>query len=241
MILDIAFSRLDPVRRFASRRAVALIDVIRATTTIAIALHNGCAGVIPVRALRGARAMALTLGDDGLLAGERGATKAPGFGLGNSPAEYARERVEGKTIVLTTSNGTRAFRAVDGAQALIAAAFVNASAAARWLKRAGLDVLILCAGQHGHFCLEDTVGSGMLIDRLLSLSDGSVELSDAATAARELFLTHQNDLLGMLQGCEWGRQITRKGFGADLEICARVDLTDVVPVMREGRLVGERA
>ena len=139
MILDIAFSRLDPARRSASSRAVAIIDVIRATTTITVALHNGCTGVIPVRTLGEARALALRLGRSALLAGERGAAKAVGFELGNSPAEYGRERVEGRTVVLTTTNGTRAFRAVGGAQALIATAFLNSSAAARWLTRTGLD------------------------------------------------------------------------------------------------------
>jgi 2-phosphosulfolactate phosphatase len=241
MILDMAFSRLDPACRSASGRAVAVVDVIRATTTIVIGLHHGCAGVIPVGTLGEARAVARTLGSGALLAGERGAAKAVGFELGNSPAEYDRERVGGKTVVLTTTNGTRAFRAVDGAQALIAAAFPNASAAARWLKRTSLDVLIVCAGKHGRFCLEDAVGGGMLIDRLLNISDRSVELSDTARAAHQLFAANRNDLLTMLQGCEWGRTIIQKGFGADLEICAQVDLTDVVPVMREGRLVAERA
>lgn len=81
----------------------------------------------------------------------------------------------------------------------------------------------------------------MLIDRVLRNADRPIELSDAATAAHRLFATYRADLPGMLRGCEWGREITRKGFGADLEICAQVDLTDVVPVMRNGRLVAERA
>lgn len=241
MILDIAFSRLDSGRRSASGRAVAVIDVIRATTTIVMALNHGCAGIIPVQTLGEARAVALSLGGGGLLAGERGAAKAVGFELGNSPAEFGRERVEGRTVVLTTTNGTRALRAVDGARALIATAFLNASAAARWLTRTGLNVLIVCAGKHGRFCLEDAVGGGMLVDRLLSIADRSIDLTDAARAARHLFAAHRDDLLGMLRGSEWGREIIQKGFGTDLEICAQVDLTDVVPVMRDGRLVAERA
>ncbi len=229
------------MRRSASGRAVAVIDVIRATTTITVALDRGCAGVIPVQTLTQARALALTLGSHGLLAGEREAAKAAGFELGNSPAEYRSERVEGRTVVLTTTNGTRAFRAVDGARVIIAAAFLNASAAARWLTRTGLDILLVCAGQHGRFCIDDAVGGGMLIDRLLTISDRSLELGDAAMAGHQLFLAHRNDLLGMLQRCEWGRDLIQKGFGPDLEICAQVDLTDVVPVMREGCLVAERA
>ena len=240
MIIEVAFSRLDPACRLASGRAVAVIDVIRATTTITMALHQGCAGVIPVRTLSEARAVAQRLGRRALLAGERGAERAAGFELGNSPAEYGRERVKGKTVVLTTTNGTRTFQAVSGAQAIIACSFLNAAAAARWLTRIGLDILIVCAGWHGRFCLEDVVGSGMLIDRVLNIADRPIECSDAARAARQLFLIYRDDLLGMLRGCEWGRHIIQKGFGADLEICAKVDLTDIVPVMRKDCLVAER-
>ena len=240
MIIEVAFSRLDPACRSASGRAVAVIDVMRATTTITMALHHGCAGVIPVRTLSEARAVARRLGGGVLLGGERGADKLIGFELGNSPAEYGRERVTGKVVVLTTTNGTRAFQAAPGAQAIIACSFLNAAAAARWLRGTGLDILIVCAGTHGRFCLEDAVGSGMLIDRLLSISDRALELSDAAMAAHQLFATYRDDLLGMLRGCEWGRHIIHKGFETDLEICAQVDLTDIVPVMHKDCLVAER-
>jgi 2-phosphosulfolactate phosphatase len=219
---------------------VAVIDVIRATTTITMALHHGCAGVIPVRTLNEARAVARRLGESILLAGERNAERATGFELGNSPAEYGRERVKDKTIVLTTTNGTRTFQAVLGAQAVVACSFLNVSAAARWLTKTELDILIVCAGRQGRFCLEDVVGSGMLIDRLLNIPDRACELRDAARTAHQLFVAYRDDLLGMLQACEWGRHIMQKGFGADLEICAQVDLTDIVPVMQEGRLIAER-
>lgn len=240
MILDVAFSRLDPACRLASGRAVAVIDVIRATTTITMALHQGCAGVMPVRTLSEARAVVRKLGRDVLLAGERGAERAAGCELGNSPAEYGQERVKGKTIVLTTTNGTRTFQAAAGAQTLIACSFLNASAAARRLAATGLDILIVCAGRLGHFCLEDVVGSGILIDRMLSISDRPIELSDAAAAAHRLFATYRGDLLGMLRGCQWGREIIQKGFGEDLEVCAQVDLTDIVPVMQDGCLIAKR-
>ncbi|MBI2883035.1 MAG: 2-phosphosulfolactate phosphatase [Candidatus Methylomirabilis oxyfera] len=241
MNIEVAFSRLDPACRSASGRAVAVIDVIRATTTITVALHQGCAGVIPVRTLSEARTVARRLDKGALLAGERGAERAAGFDLGNSPAEYVRERVTGKTVVLTTTNGTRTFQAASEAQAIIASSFLNVAAAARWLAGTGLDILIMCAGQQGRFCLEDVVGSGMLIDRLLNISDDSIECSDAAWAAHKLCAAYRDDPLRMLRGCEWGREIIRKGFGADLEICAQVDLTDIVPVMRAGCLVGERS
>lgn len=238
--VDLALSRRELGRRSEAGRAAVVIDVVRASTTIAIALHHGCAGIVPARTLREARAIALRLGDGALLAGERAAAKIVGADLGNSPAEYGRERVEGKTVVLTTTNGTRAFRAIEGARDVIACAFLNVSAAARWLRRSSLDVLIVCAGRNGQFCLEDAVGGGMLIDRLLRLSDRSLQLSDAARAAHLVYSANRGDLLEVLRGCEWGRDITRKGFGPDLEVCAQVDLTDVVPVMREGRLVAER-
>jgi len=241
LTLDIAFSRRDVTRRSASRRAAIVIDVIRASTSIAVALHNGCAGIIPVRARDEARTLAATLGGSVLLAGERRAAKIPGFDLGNSPGDFSRERVAGKTVVLTTTNGTRAFQAVEGAREVVACAFVNVSAVARWLVAAGLDALIVCAGRRGQFCLGDAVGAGMLIDRLLRIFDGDVTLSDAARAARMLYTAQQDDLLGMLRDCEWGRSLAREGFAADLEICAQVDFTGTVPVMRDGRLVAEEA
>lgn len=240
MNIEVAFSRLDPACRSASGRAVAVIDVIRATTTITMALHQGCAGVIPVRTLNEARTVVRRLGKGALLAGERGAERVAGFDLGNSPAEYGRERIKGKTVVLTTTNGTRTFQAASEARALIACSFLNVAAAARWLAGTGLDILIMCAGRQGRFCLEDCVGSGMLIDRVLNISDDSIACSDAAGAAHTLFTTYRDDPLRMLRGCEWGREIIHKGLGADLEICAQVDLTDIVPVMRAGRLVAER-
>jgi 2-phosphosulfolactate phosphatase len=240
VIVDIAFSGWDLRRQSAAGRSAVVIDIIRASTTITMALHHGCAGIVPARTLREARAMALTIGDGALVAGERAAAKMAGADLGNSPAEYGRERVEGKTVVLTTSNGTRAIRAIEGARDVIACAFLNVSATARWLRRAGADVLIVCAGRHARFCLEDAVGGGMLIERLSRISDRPLELSDAASAAHLLYAANRGDLLELLRGCEWGRDITRKGYGADLEICAQVDLTDVVPIMKEGRLVAER-
>lgn len=239
-MIDVAFSRLDPACRSASSRAVAVIDVMRATTTMTMALHHGCNGIIPVRTLSEARAIAHRRGNRVLLGGERGAERAAGFDLGNSPAEYRRERVQGKTVVLTTTNGTRAFQAVSGAETIIACSFLNVSAAARRLVATGLDILITCAGRRGRFCLEDAVGAGMLIDRLLTIRGRSIECGDAARAAHRLFATYRDNLLGMLRGCEWGREIIRKGFGSDLEICAQVDLTDIVPVMQSDRLVAER-
>lgn len=206
-----------------------------------MALHHGCVGVIPVRTLGEAKALAQRLGRKALLAGERGAERVVGFALGNSPAEYRQERVKGRTIVLTTTNGTRTLQAASAARILVACSFLNVSAAARRLTKTGLDILIVCAGRHGRFCLEDAVGSGMLIDRALRIADCPIECSDAARAAHQLFTIHQDDLLGTLRDCAWGREMMRKGFEADLEICAQVDLTDIVPVMRKDRLVAERA
>jgi 2-phosphosulfolactate phosphatase len=241
VIVDLTFCGRDLLRRSAAGRSAVVIDIIRASTTITMALHHGCAGIIPARTLREARAVALALGDGALVAGERAAARMAGADLGNSPAEYRQERVEGKTIVLTTSNGTRAIRAIGGARDVVTCAFLNVSATARWLRRAGPDVLIVCAGQRGRFCLEDAVGGGMLIDRLSRASDRPLVLGDAARAAHQLYAANRGNLFEVLRGCEWGRDIARKGFGADLEICAQVDLTDVVPAMRNGRLVGERA
>src|SRR5204863_3922750 len=126
------------------------------------ALGNGCAGLVPVAEPAEALARARALGEGTLLAGERKGETIPGFHLGNSPLEVTRERVDGRTVVFTTSNGTRALLAASGAPAVGVAGFVNLSAAAAWALASGRDVTVLCAGERGRVSLEDKVCAGLL-------------------------------------------------------------------------------
>src|SRR5262249_58692712 len=113
--------------------------------------------------------------------GERGGARPAGFDHGNSPAEYTPERVRDHTVVFTTTNGTRALLALAGARRIAVGGFVNAAAVARWAAAEPGDILLVCAGEKGRFCLEDAVCAGLLVARLAA---GHRQETDAARAAR---------------------------------------------------------
>jgi 2-phosphosulfolactate phosphatase len=141
-----------------------VIDVLRASTSIVTALTNGCLGVVPVGDPAEARRRAAAA-PGALLAGERRGEPLAGFDLGNSPLEFTRERVGGRLVFLTTSNGTGALLAVRSAAAVAVAAFVNLGAVAAWAVAGGRDVVVTCAGERGARSLEDEVCAGLLVDR----------------------------------------------------------------------------
>ena len=137
--------------------------------------------------------------------------------------------------MFTTTNGTRALLAVDGAKRVAVGGFANAGAVVAWLARQGGDVLLVCAGELGRFCLEDAVCAGLLATRLAEATPRAT-LSDAARAAVALY-THYADLERMLRDAAWAQALVGQGQGADLPFCIQVDAYDVVPVARDGTLV----
>jgi 2-phosphosulfolactate phosphatase len=213
---------------------VVVLDVLRATTTIAYALQAGCRDIIPVEDISEAMRLADTLGKDRtLLCGERGGQKIPGFHLGNSPLEYTPQVVEGKTRLLTTTNGTRALVVAQGAEVLTGS-FVNLSMVAARAVADERDLLLLCAGRESRFSLEDTVCAGGLLSRL---PEGMYELSDAAVVAAALYRRHSDDLLGMMRASQHGRYLVSLGLERDLSVAAAVDALPVVGRLCEGKVV----
>jgi 2-phosphosulfolactate phosphatase len=133
MIVDVALVPTElPDNHQLSNQAVLVIDVLRATSTISTALAAGATSVVPVEEAGEASKLAEALGGGVILAGERGGLPLPGFHLGNSPAEYRREKVAGRVVVLTTTNGTYALRKVQAANQVGVASFLNAAAATKW-------------------------------------------------------------------------------------------------------------
>ncbi|MGH7311943.1 MAG: 2-phosphosulfolactate phosphatase, partial [Candidatus Rokuibacteriota bacterium] len=166
-------------------RTVLVVDVLRASTTMIAALANGCAGVVPAPDADTARRLAGGLARGTcLLAGERRGEPIPGFDLGNSPLEFVAERVAGKTIVLSTSNGTRALLAARGAAAIGVAALVNLWAAAGWAVAGGRDVTVACAGERGRVSLEDLVAAGLLVERMARDEPAAAPTPEAREARR---------------------------------------------------------
>jgi 2-phosphosulfolactate phosphatase len=216
---------------------VAVVDVLRASTTIATALAKGAAGVIPVAEPEDAIALGNRLGRDRVLfGGERHALRIEGFDLDNSPASFTEDAIAGKTIVLTTTNGTRALRAVANAASVRTAALVNRTAVADALAHEEGDVVIACAGEANGFALEDALGAGALVDALLALI-GDVELRDGARAAALLYRAVSNRLADAIASADHAQALAQKGFARDVTRCAALDTLTVVPTLRDGVLV----
>jgi 2-phosphosulfolactate phosphatase len=170
----------------------------------------------------------------------------PGFDLGNSPLQFTPEAVDGKTILLTTTNGTAAILAVQGARDVVIASYVNFSAVLSMLKaalRGGTDVAIVCAGQDRRFALEDAACAGLYV-RHLTESQTSADINDAAQAAMLIDRKFGKSLKKLVQTAAHGIALTEAGFAADLAACVSVDSVPVVPVFQDRqitRLGTERA
>jgi 2-phosphosulfolactate phosphatase len=208
--------------------AVLVVDVLRASTTIITALANGCLAVVPVIDADEARRRATTT-PGALIAGERRGEPLEGFDLGNSPLEFSPARVGGRTVVFTTSNGTRALVAVRAAAAVAVAAFVNAGAAAAWAVAQSRDVVVACAGERGRVSLEDHVCAGMLVTRVLA-AEPSASLTPAAAAARDLAGRYGKDVSRLATDSGWARHLAASGRGADVVACLALDTATLVPV-----------
>ncbi len=214
--------------------AVAVIDVLRATTTIAHALVAGAAEVVPCDEVEEARELAHGLGGAAVLGGERHGVRIDGFHLGNSPAEYTPDVVAGKTVVFTTTNGTRAMQSCRQAKRLLLAAFVNVSRIADQLE-AEENIHLLCAGTEGEITREDVLLAGMLTVDLASRLDRLIKLNDQASLAADAWRQASDEVLEgiplahILGDSRGGRNVRQIGMGHDIEAAARIDTLDVVP------------
>jgi 2-phosphosulfolactate phosphatase len=215
---------------------VAVVDVLRASTTIAVALANGAAGVIPVAEPGDAIALGHRLGRDRVLfCGERNAERIDGFDLDNSPSSFTPEAIAGKTLIMTTTNGTRALSTVATAATVRTAALVNRTAVADALAHEEGAIAIVCAGDADGFALEDAIGAGALVDTLLTLI-GEVELRDGARAAALLYRSIAGRLADAVASSDHAQALSRQGFAHDVTRCAALDTVTVVPTLRDGIL-----
>lgn len=210
--------------------AVVVVDILRATSTITTAFTNGARSVTPALTPDEARSVR-DRSPDTLLGGERGGVPIPGFDLGNSPREYTREVVAGRDIAFTTTNGTRLMRALASTGPLYIGSYLNLSSVCAAVADADADGLIACAGTHGAFTLDDALFAGACVARLRDRFD---ELTDAALAALSLWDAMGHDVAASTSATRHGRSLIELGFGADIEFCARIDVTDARPVLSSG-------
>jgi 2-phosphosulfolactate phosphatase len=213
-------------------KVVVVIDVLRATTTMTVALDQGANAVIPVESIE--ECLSYKNRPDYILAGERGGQKIEGFQYGNSPFEFMDGVVNGKTLVLTTTNGTRAIQMSKGAYQVICGGFLNFSALTRWLINESSDTILLCSGWRDKFNLEDTVFAGAVVNYL---KEYFLVDSDSSFAAEKLYLNSRKNMLHFMKQSSHYRRLARFGVVNDIKYCLRPDLTNVVPVLKGNALV----
>lgn len=213
---------------------VVIIDVFRATSTIATALYNGAGRVIPVADVEECKRIGAEL--DCITAGERDGKVIEGLQYGNSPAEYPRNFIHGKTLVLTTTNGTRLLhQALDqGAVEVITGSFPNLGAVCDHLAVANKNVILGCSGWKDRFNLEDTLFAGAVISRV---KDHFTIHCDSSLMAESMYQMHSNDLFGFVQKTTHWHRLAGFGLEKDLEFCVTPDVANVLPVYRNGELV----
>ncbi len=213
-------------------KAAVVIDVLRASTTIITALTNGCQAIIPAIDVTEAGELARRLGGNCVLGGERNAQKIEGFQLGNSPLEYTTEAVGGQTIVLTTTNGTKAIRMTSGASQVLVASFANIEAIVKQLAAQDMDVSLICAGRNGGFSFEDTACAGAIIEALKP-----DYLTDSARMAHIIYKSGACNSEALIAVSEHAEYLKSIGLEADIEFCARMNWTEIIPVFQDSRLV----
>jgi 2-phosphosulfolactate phosphatase len=220
MKLDVEFTPAGLTSAEVQGRTVFVIDVLRASTTICAALTAGARAVVPTSTVEEAIRLAQTLGpEETVLAGERNRFRVPGFTVGNSPSEMAAETVKGKTVIMTTSNGTEALLAVSAAPAFVAGVvnFSLVSERARAACQAGAELLVVCAGRDGRRHRKG--------------------LNDSALAALDLVRRYGHAWHRPLALSQSGRELAAAGFAGDVELAATEDAFPVLPVLSERRIV----
>ena len=218
-----------------SNSVVVIIDVFRATSTIASALYNGAKCIIPVDSVPKAIEIGRRIG--AIAAGERDGQIAEGLQHGNSPLEYSPDFIAGKTLVLTTTNGTRLLQmALDkGAGTIISGSFPNLSAVCGFIVSQKKNVVLGCAGWKDRFNLEDTLFAGAVIHKV---KEHFTIHCDSSLMAEHMYEQHKNDLAGFAPNMtHYHRLVKRFGLIEDIKYCLTPDVAPVLPLYQDGKLV----
>ena len=208
-----------------------VIDVLRASSTIATALEYGMKEVIPVSSLDKAK----TFDENSyLIAAERNGEIAEGFKYGNSPLSYMSPEIQGKSLVLTTTNGTRCVELSKGAAQIIIGSFVNLQATNEWLLANARDTVLFCCGWRDHFSLEDTLAAGAMVHHL---KEHFVIDSDSCFMAERLYLEAKDELFLYVENTSHFQRLAKKGLVDDISYCMRPIQVRTVPILDKDRFI----
>lgn len=211
---------------------VVVIDILRATSSMVYGIHNGAKAIIPVSLVEDCLNFQ---GLDYLLAAERNGEVVEGYDFGNSPFSYTQEKVEGRTVVLTTTNGTHALHlARERAHQVVIGSFLNLETLCNWLQVQDKDVLLLCAGWKGQFNLEDTLFAGAVVNNLRHFFS---HFDDASVAAEDLYTLAKQDLRAYIGKSSHSTRLAALNIEEDVLFCLQLNVCNVIPVLIGDELV----
>lgn len=234
MKIDLIISADDIKKEKVVNKSAVVIDMLRATSVITTAMNNGCKKVIPVLTIDEALETAKNIKEDVILGGERKGLKINGFDFSNSPLEYSSDVICGKTLVMTTTNGTKAIRGSIGANNILIGSVLNAKAVAEKLLKLKNDVVIVNAGTYGQFSIDDFICSGYIISCLKEMAD--VELSDVAITANYVY-ENNKDIKGFAKFAKHYKRIMELKLEEDFEYCCKKDTIKIVPEFVDGEII----
>lgn len=213
-------------------KTVVIVDILRATSCMTTAFAHGVKEIIPVATLEECRNLKQKHGF--LAAAEREGRQAEGFDFGNSPLAYTNGILEGKTLVMTTTNGTKAISMSRNAREVLIGSFLNKNTLVQYLHQGRSDVLVVCAGWKGKVNLEDTLFAGALAE---ALAENFLLADDSGIAAKELYKAAKGNLKEFLRDSSHFKRLKNLGIDADIDFCLKEDVYEVLPILKEGRLV----
>lgn len=235
MQLDVFSTFLSVSDILLREKIVIVIDVLRATTNMIYALNNGARQIIPLSDIQETMLLSKTFGTKNtVLAGERNSVKIEGFQLGNSPFEFTSQAIKDKTILMTTTNGTKALNHVKNAQTIIIGALINLTSVAEFASKQSKDIFIVCAGTNKEPSADDIYCAGAMVNKINNLNPDII-LSDMAIIAKQFYLLCKSDL-SILLSSKHPKILLNSGFKADIDLCLSEDTTNIIPFYQDGSI-----
>ena len=216
-----------------SNAIVVVIDVLRATSSMCVAFTHGVKSIVPVAKIE----ESLAYKEKGFLIGaERDGEMLEGFDIGNSPFSYMDEKVRGRNIALTTTNGTQAIAAAKNAKQIVVGSFLNLNALCDWLSNQDGNIVLLCSGWKNSVNMEDSLFAGAVVHQMRGDFDFT-NLRDTAIIAERLYILAKDDLNGFLEESSHRNRLRKLNIDKDIEYCLTPNQADVVPGIIDGALV----